>query len=122
MHLTDLGTIHVEQLQASVDVRILLSNLEDVLLPWLTKGATGGKPALDLEVTDGRIDLHDVPADQQWKIDTISTTLRISPASLWPLELSIGGIVQTDAGPKKFKLSYLADGTATNGNALIRAW
>ena len=51
-------------------------------------------------------------ADQQWKIDSISTTLRIGPASSWPVELRSAGAVQTDRGPEKFKLAYLADGGA----------
>ncbi len=40
-HPKALGTIQIEQLQAFVDVRRDGSNLEDVLLPWLTSGASG---------------------------------------------------------------------------------
>ena len=70
-------------------------------------------PTLDLELTEGQIDLHDVAVDQRWKIDSVSTTLRISPASSWPVELTVAGAVQTAAGPEKFKLTYLADGAVS---------
>ena len=40
-HPNDLGTIHIEKPQASIELRRDGSNLEDVLQPWWSSGASG---------------------------------------------------------------------------------
>jgi hypothetical protein len=113
LHAGDLGTIRIEQLQAALELRPDGSNLEDVVQPWWSRGTTGAKPNLDLELTDGRIDMHDVAADKHWHIDSISTTVRITSTSALPVEIAAAGAVQTDSGPEKFKLAYSATATST---------
>jgi hypothetical protein len=117
-HPSDLGTIRIEQLQATIELRRDGSNLEDVLQPWDSRSTSGAKPTLDLELTDGHVELHDVAVDQRWKIESVSLALRLTPASSLPTEFSIAGTVATDSGPKKFKIAYRADGAASNRAAV----
>ena len=67
-HSSDLGTLTIAQPKLGLELRSDGSNAEDVLLPWLNRSSSGGSATLALEVADGRIDLHDVAADQRWRV------------------------------------------------------
>ena len=130
-HSSDLGTLTIAQPKLGLELRPDGSNAEDVLLPWLNRSSTGASPTLALQVADGHIDLHDVAADQRWRVESLAVAMRTTPQSS-PAEVSASGSIasgavqtntvtnssqQPTAAPAHFKFTYQSAGATPAGSA-----
>lgn len=107
---TDLGTIRIEQPDATLEMRAGGSNAEDVLVPFLKSGSGGGPLTIQLAFVGGTINMHDVAADRRWKIEQFETSLKLEPKNPAPLECSVSGNAIVDGKPAHFSLAYKESG------------